>query len=126
MGRIDRFVMFAPFMRRSGCFEHIAPRVSAGINQTRGMQGLEGGPIQWDMIALRDHGLFPIKPEPVQVLDGGGDIVEFETIGIDVVIAQEKFASGFPRAFRRDPKGASMTEMEIACRGRGKPTDVTG
>ena len=77
------------------------------------------------MIALRDHGLFPSEPEPVQVLDHGAYIVEFEANGINVVIAQEQLASGLPSTFRRDPEGAGMPEMEVACRGGSEPSDVT-
>jgi len=76
------------------------------------------------MIALRDHGLFPSKPEPVQILNGGGYIVEFEAIGINVVIAKEKLASGPPSTFGRGPKGAGMTEMEVPGGGGSETSDV--
>jgi cytokinin riboside 5'-monophosphate phosphoribohydrolase len=81
------------------------------------VQSLERSPIARPPLALGNHRLFPIKTEPVQVLDHRVDEVQTETHGIQIVVAQQQRPTGDARSLGRQPEGARMAEMQKA-RGR--------
>jgi hypothetical protein len=125
LGRVNRFVIFTPFVWRPGRLNHVAAGVGAGINQTGDMQGFKRGPIKGQMFALGNHRVLPRKPQPAEVFEVGADEVQPEAIGVEVVVAQEKLSSGLASPFRGDPKGAGMTKMQITRGGGGQTTDVS-
>ena len=85
------------------------------------------GPLGLDVGAVRpsDIGaLVPVEAEPAEVLEHGGDEIEAEAEGVEVIVAEEECATGGAGAFGGEPKCARVAEVEMARGRRGEAAEV--
>lgn len=112
------------FVRSGDGFEDIAARARAGEDEAGGVEGGEGGAVTGQPGALRDHGFAPREAEPAEVLEHGGDEIEAEAEGVEVIVAEEECATGGAGAFGGEPKCACVAEVEMARGRRGEAAEV--
>lgn len=128
LGRVNRFVVGCGCRAFVGCtkgIEDIAARAVAGENSAGGVEAGEGGAVKREPRALVDDGLGPREAKPTQVFEHGGDEIETEADGVEVVVAQEQGAAGGAGALGGEPKRARMAEVEVAG-GRGREASAIG
>ena len=122
VGRVNGFVVGGGrgggFVGGGDRVEDIAARAGAGENATGGVEGGEGGAVAGQPGALRDDGFVPGEAEPAEVCEHGGDEIEAEAEGVEVVVAEEEVTAGGAGAFGGEPEGARVAEVEVAG-GRG-------
>ena len=75
---------------------------------------------------MGDDGLAPGEAEPAEVFEHGGDEIEAEADGVEVVVAEEEFAVGGSGALGGEPEGAGVAEVEVARGRRGEAAEVGG
>ena len=128
MRRVNGFVVGGGrgggFVGGGQCVEDIAARAGAGENEAGGVEGGEGGAVTGQPGALRDHGFAPREAEPAEVLEHGGDEIEAEAEGVEVIVAEEECATGGAGAFGGEPKCARVAEVEMARGRRGEAAEV--
>jgi hypothetical protein len=127
LGRVNRFVVGCgrrTLVGRTEGVEDIAARAGAGKDGSGGMELGEGGAVKRETLALVDDGLGPREAEPTQVFEHGGDEIEAEADGVEIVVAQEQGAAGGAGAFGGDPESARVAEVEVAGGRRGETAEV--
>ena len=112
------------FVRGGDGFEDIAARAGAGEDEAGGVECGEGGAVMGQPGALRDDGFAPREAEPAEVCEHGGDEIEAEAEGVEVIVAEEEFATGGAGAFGSEPKCACVAEVEMARRRGGEAAEV--
>ena len=112
------------FVRSGDGFEDIAARAGAGEDEAGGVECGEGGAVMGQPGALRDDGFAPREAEPAEVCEHGGDEIEAEAEGVEVIVAEEEFATGGAGAFGSEPKCACVAEVEMARRRGGEAAEV--
>ena len=128
LGRVNRFIVGCgrgALVGRTEGVKDIAARAGAGKNRAGGMEAGEGGAVKRETLALIDDRLGPREAEPAEVFEHGGDEIEAEADGVEIVVAQEQGAAGGAGAFGGDPECARVAEMEVAG-GRGREAAEVG
>ena len=59
----------------------------------------EGGAVGGQAGTLRDDRFAPREAKPAEVFDHGGDEIEAEADGVEIVVAEEELAAGSAGAF---------------------------
>ena len=128
LGRVNGFVVGGGrgggFVRGGNRIEDIAARAGAGEDETGGVEGGEGGAVAGQPGALRDDGFAPREAEPAEVGEHGGDEIEAEAEGVEVVVAEEEVTAGGAGAFGGEPEGARVAEVEVAGGRGGKAAEI--
>ena len=106
------------------CVEDIAARAGAGENEAGGVEGGEGGAVAGQPGALGDDGFAPRETEPAEVCEHGGDEIEAEAEGVEVVVAEDEVAAGGAGAFGGEPERAGVAEVEVAGGRRGETAEI--
>ena len=112
------------FVGGGQCVEDIAARAGAGENEAGGVEGGEGGAVAGQPGALGDDGFAPRETEPAEVCEHGGDEIETEAEGVEVVVAEDEVAAGGAGAFGGEPERAGVAEVEVAGGRRGETAEV--
>lgn len=122
--RVNRLVVFTDFMRRADGIEDIAARACAGENLAGGVEAREGGAVERETFALGNDGFLPREAEPAEIFEHGGDEIEAEADGVEIVVAQEERAVGRAGAVGGDPECARVPEVEMAGGRGGEAADI--
>lgn len=128
LGRVDRFIIGCgrgTLVGRAEGIEDIAAGAGAGENGAGGVELGESGAVEWQPFALVDDGLGPREAEPTQVFEHGGDEIEAEADGVEVVVAEKQSAAGGAGAIGGEPKRAGMAEVEVTG-GRRREASAIG
>lgn len=128
LGRVNGFVVGrggGGFVRGAEGFEDIAAGAGAGEDPAGGVEAGEGAAVEREAVALADDRLGPGEAKPVEVLEHGGDEIEAEADGVEVVVAQEERAAGGAGALGGEPERARVAEVEMAG-GRGSEAAAIG
>ncbi len=116
LGRVDWFIIGCgrgTLVGRAEGIEDIAAGAGTGENGAGGVELGEGGAVERETRALADDGLGPGEAEPTQVFEHGGDEIEAETDGVEVVVAEKQSAAGGAGALGSEPKRAGVAEVEV-------------
>ena len=130
--RIDGLIVHASLVGGARRLDHVPARPGAGVDQARGMEALEGGPVKRDPAALvvgcvrpaQIGTLVPGEPDPAQVLQHRRREVQAVARRVQVVVAQDEGAPGIAGPLLGDPERPGMAEMEVAGGGGRKAPPV--
>lgn len=112
------------FVRGGDRIEDVAAGARAGEDETGGVEFGEGGAVGGQAGTLRDDRLAPREAKPAEIFDYGGDEIEAEADGVEIVVAEEEFAAAGAGAFGSEPKRAGVAEVKMARGRRGEAAEV--
>lgn len=121
---VNGLVGFSALVGRADGFEHVATRARTREDLAGGVELSESGAIKGEAFALGNDRFLPSEAEPAKVLEHGGDEIQTEADGVEVVVAEEQRATGGAGALGGDPEGTRVPEMEVAGGRRGEPADI--
>ncbi len=128
---VKRFVI-VPCVRRAGGHLNILARTDAWIDESAGAEFLQRGKVGLLPLTLRVRpecpaaiGPFlPLKTEPTQVLEHGGDKVRFHALSIQIFVAQHQHAAPCLGPLLRCPESPCVAQVQVARRRRGEAAAI--
>ena len=91
---------------------YFLPRMMTGVEKAGIAEALPGFEIMGAALTLKKRLPVPIEAQPFQVLHGGGGELGLAPVGVEVLDAEEDFASGVASAAVSGREGRGMADVE--------------